>query len=180
MEGLSSRHPQPTFAIHQSRFKFANMDSINYHAIDEAISALQRGGTVIVVDDKARENEGDFVCAAETITPEIVDFMLRHGRGMLCVPVSGEIATRLGMSEMVGGNRNTSETQTPFLVMVDHRDSGTGVSAENRAKTIRAIADAHSGAEDFVRPGHVPPLWARDGGVLRRAGHTEATIDLLD
>ena len=155
------------------------MGSINYHAIDEAISALQRGGTVIVVDDEARENEGDFVCAAETITPEIVDFMLRHGRGMLCVPVSGEIATRLGMSEMVGDNRNTSETQTPFLVMVDHRDSGTGVSAENRAKTIRAIADVNSGAEDFVRPGHVPPLWARDGGVLRRAGHTEATIDLL-
>lgn len=154
-------------------------DSINYHAIDEAITAIQEGRPVIVVDDEARENEGDFVCAAETMTPELVDFMLRYGRGMLCVPIAGEIVSRLQLSEMVGDNHNTSKTQTPFLVMVDHRDAGTGVSAENRAKTIRAIADPSSRPDDFLRPGHVPPLWAKEGGVLRRAGHTEATVDLL-
>ena len=155
------------------------MGAIHYHAVEEAISAIKQGGLVIVVDDEVRENEGDFVCAAETITPQMVDFMLQQGRGMLCVPVAAEIVHRLLLSEMVAGDRNTSKTQTPFLVMIDHRTSGTGVSAENRARTIRAVADPNSRPEDFVRPGHVPPLWAKDGGVLRRAGHTEATVDLM-
>lgn len=153
------------------------MSSIQYHAIDEALAALRAGNLVIVVDAQERENEGDFVCAAETITPEMVNFMLKYGSGMLCVPMTRDVADRLQLTSLV--EKNTSPTQTPFLIPVDHRDSGTGISTENRARTIQALSDPHCRVDDFVRPGHVHPLLAKDGGVLRRAGHTEATVDLL-
>ncbi len=147
--------------------------------IDPALAALRRGGLVIVADALDRENEGDLICAAETITPETVDFMLRVGRGVLCVPLTHEAADRLQLTHAVSNERNTAPHQTQFLVQVDHRDSGTGVSPASRAKTIRALADPRSLPGDFVQPGHVSPLLAKDGGVLRRAGHTEATVDLL-
>ncbi len=134
---------------------------------------------VIVLDARERENEGDLICAAESITPEMVDFMLRQGAGLMCTPLTREAADRLRLMPIVDSESNNSPHQTPFLVQVDHRESGTGVSAESRARTIRALADPQSFAEDFVRPGHLFPLLAKDGGVLRRAGHTEATIDLL-
>jgi 3,4-dihydroxy 2-butanone 4-phosphate synthase/GTP cyclohydrolase II len=148
-------------------------------AIEAALAAIKAGKPVIVVDDADRENEGDLVCAAENITPELVNFLLEYGRGMLCVPVSTEIAERLRLSPLVSPDLNTAPMQTPFLVPVDHRDAGTGISAENRAKTIRALADPASQPNDFVRPGHIHPLQAKPGGVLRRAGHTEATVDLM-
>ncbi len=134
---------------------------------------------VIVIDAADRENEGDLVCAAEFVTPAIVDFMLREAAGLLCAPMSRENAERLKLGPMVDPASNTSLHQTPFLVMVDHRDAGTGVSVANRARTIQALANPETRVEDFVRPGHVNPLVARDGGVLRRAGHTEAVVDLL-
>jgi 3,4-dihydroxy 2-butanone 4-phosphate synthase / GTP cyclohydrolase II len=146
---------------------------------ESALAALKRGGLVIVVDALDRENEGDLICAAETITPEQVDFMLRIGRGVMCVPLTQEAADRLHLSHAVSNERNTAPHQTQFLVQVDHRESGTGVSPSSRAMTIRALADPHSSASDFVQPGHVSPLLAKEGGVLRRAGHTEATVDLL-
>lgn len=155
------------------------MTEIKYHAIDDALAALREGRVVIVVDAAERENEGDFVCAAESITPEIVNFMLQYGRGMLCAPLGEEVAARLQLSPMVNADQNTAPMQTPFLVPVDHRASGTGISAENRARTLRALSDPHSKSGDFVRPGHVHPLLGKPGGVLRRAGHTEATVDLL-
>jgi len=149
------------------------------NAIDEAISALKAGRIVIVVDAPERENEGDFICAAESITPETVDFMLRLGRGNLCVPLVQEVADRLQLRLLVDNDQNTAPSQTQFLTRVDHRDAGSGVSARNRACTIGALSDPQSTATDFVRPGHIDPLLAKDGGVLRRAGHTEATVDLL-
>jgi 3,4-dihydroxy 2-butanone 4-phosphate synthase/GTP cyclohydrolase II len=148
-------------------------------AIDDALTALRRGKLVIVVDALDRENEGDFICAAESITPEIVDFMLRVGGGVLCVPLTLDTAERLRLSPAVASDRNTAPQQTQFLVQIDHRESGTGVSPDNRAKTIRAMADPRSMPGDFVQPGHVSPLLAKEGGVLRRAGHTEATVDLM-
>jgi 3,4-dihydroxy 2-butanone 4-phosphate synthase/GTP cyclohydrolase II len=147
--------------------------------IDAALKALQAGRFVIVVDAQERENEGDLICAAESITPEMVDFMLRQGAGLLCAPLVAEVAGRLRLEMMVDNEANTSLHQTPFLVPVDHRDSGTGVSAASRALTLRALARRDATPHEFVRPGHVFPLLAREGGVLRRAGHTEAVIDLL-
>jgi 3,4-dihydroxy 2-butanone 4-phosphate synthase / GTP cyclohydrolase II len=147
--------------------------------IEAALAALKAGKPVIVVDDADRENEGDLVCAAENITPELVNFLLEYGRGMLCVPISAEIADRLRLAPLVSADQNTAPMQTPFLVPIDHRAAGTGISAENRAKTIRAMADGTSQPGDFVRPGHIHPLLAKPGGVLRRAGHTEATVDLM-
>ncbi|MCA9052349.1 MAG: GTP cyclohydrolase II [Planctomycetaceae bacterium] len=147
--------------------------------LDAALDALRAGGMVIVVDAQERENEGDLVCAAEAITPDQVDFMLRQGAGVLCAPVMAETAERLKLGMMVDQDENTSPHQTPFLVPVDHVRAGTGVSAENRALTLREMARETSDARDFVQPGHVFPLLAREGGVLRRAGHTEAVVDLL-
>lgn len=155
------------------------MPSIQQHSIDDALSALRAGNLVIVVDAAERENEGDFVCAAEHVTPEMVGFMLEYGRGVMCAPVTGDVAEHLQLGPMVPGDQNNAPMQTAWLVPIDHRDSGTGVSTENRARTLRAIADPKSKAPDFVRPGHVYPLLAKPGGVLRRAGHTEATVDLL-
>ena len=113
------------------------------------------------------------------MTPEKVDFMVRRAAGYLCAPLTQDVAERLQLSPIIDRDANTSAHQTPFLMQVDHRDAGTGVSAENRAKTLNALADSNSQKSDFVKPGHVNPLLAREGGVLRRAGHTEASIDLL-
>lgn len=150
-----------------------------YDSIDDALAALKEGRMVIVVDDADRENEGDLICAAESITPDQVTFMLRHGAGVLCVPVTEEAADRLRLSPLVDSSSNDSPFRTPFLTPVDHIDAGTGVSAANRAKTIRALARPDASHREFVKPGHVNMLVAKEGGVLRRAGHTEATIDLL-
>jgi 3,4-dihydroxy 2-butanone 4-phosphate synthase/GTP cyclohydrolase II len=147
--------------------------------MDDALTALREGRLVIVLDASDRENEGDFIGAAESVTPEQVEFMLRVGRGVLCAPMTQETADRLRLSPLVDAESNSSLNHTPFLTPIDHREAGTGVSAESRAKTLRALADPDSQSRDFVRPGHLYPLLAKEGGVLRRAGHTEATVDLL-
>ena len=147
--------------------------------IEHALKALRQGRLIIVVDDEDRENEGDFICAAETITPAQVDFMLKVGRGTMCVPMSAEDAERLRLKPLIDDTQNTAPNKTAFLTNVDHLEAGTGVSAENRSRTILELANPQARADDFVRPGHMSPLMAMDGGVLRRAGHTEATIDLL-
>jgi len=172
----------PDSPLASERFQpktFIDLVDMTSTGIDQALAALRRGQLVIVVDALDRENEGDLICAAETMTPETVDFMLRVGRGVMCVPLTQETADRLHLSHAVATERNTAPHQTQFLVQVDHRDSGTGVSPLSRAMTIRALADSRSVASDFVQPGHISPLLAKDGGVLRRAGHTEATVDLL-
>ena len=155
------------------------MTTTKSNSIDDALAALRSGKLVIVVDASDRENEGDFVGAAESITAEQVDFMLTRGRGVMCAPLTRDVADRLRLSPLVAAESNSSLNHTPFLTPVDHRDAGTGVSADSRAKTLRALADADSSSNDFVRPGHLNPLLAKEGGVLRRAGHTEATVDLL-
>jgi 3,4-dihydroxy 2-butanone 4-phosphate synthase/GTP cyclohydrolase II len=155
------------------------MNAFQYHAIEEVLTALRAGRPVIVVDAAEREDEGDFFCAAENVTPETINFMLEYGRGVLCAPLSQEVADRLQIQSMVPHDLNTAPMQTPFLIPVDHRKSGTGVSAESRAATLHALADPRSRPADFVRPGHIFPLLAKTGGVLRRAGHTEANVDLL-
>lgn len=147
--------------------------------LDQILQRLKEGGMVIVVDAQERENEGDLLCAAEFMTPEKVNFMMRRAAGVLCAPLTQDVADRLQLSPIVDRDANTSAHQTPFLMQVDHRSAGTGVSAENRALTLNALADPNSQKSDFVKPGHVNPLLAREGGVLRRAGHTEAAIDLL-
>ena len=129
------------------------------------------------MDDEDRENEGDFVCAAETVTDSQVNFMLQHGRGQVCMPVLPETCKRLELAPMV--SHNTAPLQTAFTVPVDHITNRTGITAQEKAATIRAIIDPNSKPADFVRPGHLFPLEAKEGGVLRRAGHTEAIIDLV-
>ncbi len=146
-----------------------------FSSIEAAVRAIARGEVIIVVDAEDRENEGDFVCAAEKATPEIVNFML-SGRGQLCMPVLPEVCERLKLGAMV--ETNTAPLRTNFTVPVDHRTAKTGITAEERATTIRAIIDPNSKPSDFVRPGHLFPLIAKEGGVLRRAGHTEAAVDL--
>ncbi len=147
-----------------------------FSKVEEAIEAVRQGRVVIVVDDEDRENEGDFVAAADKVTPEMIDFMVTHGRGQLCMPVMPDLASRLQLNPVV--DQNTAPHQTPFLIQVDHRSCRTGISTEERASTIRAMVHPDSRAVDFVRPGHIFPLLAKEGGVLRRAGHTEATVDL--
>jgi len=146
--------------------------------IEEAIADLKKGKVIIVVDDEDRENEGDFVCAADSITPEIVNFMAKHGRGLICVPLIEERCEELGLDMMVG--RNTATHKTPFTISVDLLGHGctTGISARDRAKTIKALVDPRTKPSDLGKPGHIFPLKAKTGGVLRRAGHTEAAIDL--
>jgi len=153
--------------------------SSDFSSIDEGIAALKQGRMVIVLDADDRENEGDLICAAETITSEQVAFMLRYGGGVLCVPIDGETADRLHLTPLVEEGSNSTANRTHFLTPVDHVSAGTGVSADNRAKTILALADPNAKHTDFVKPGHVDILLAKDGGTLRRAGHTEATLDLL-
>lgn len=147
-----------------------------YSSLDAAIEDFAAGRIVIVVDDEDRENEGDFICAAEKVTTELVNFMITHGRGQLCMPVLPDVCDRLKLHPMV--ERNTAPLGTAFTVPVDHRTCRTGITAGERAFTIRSILDPGSSANDFVRPGHLFPLVAKEGGVLRRAGHTEAAIDL--
>ncbi len=147
------------------------------NTIEEAIHDFREGKFVIVVDDEDRENEGDFIIAAEKITPEKVNFMLKHGRGVLCAPITEQRCAELDLMHQVANN--TSMLGTPFTITVDKLEGcTTGVSAADRAATIRALADPASRPETFGRPGHINPLYARSGGVLQRAGHTEAAIDL--
>ena len=147
------------------------------NTIEEALDDFREGKFVIVVDDEDRENEGDFIIAAEKITPEKVNFMLQHGRGVLCCPITEQRCAELDLMHQVANN--TSMLGTPFTVTVDKLEGcSTGVSAADRAATIRALADPASRPETFGRPGHINPLYARTGGVLQRAGHTEAGVDL--
>lgn len=150
---------------------------IKLDSIDSAIADIKRGKVIIVVDDEDRENEGDFICAAECITPEIINFMATQGRGLICAPLAEDRCEELGLDLMVG--RNTATHETPFTVSVDLLGHGctTGISAKDRAKTIKALVDPKTKASDLGRPGHIFPLKAKRGGVLRRAGHTEAAID---
>lgn len=144
--------------------------------ITEALAVLKRGGLIIVADDEDRESEGDLVGLAEFVTPETVNFMTKFGRGLICTPVSGKIARRLSLQEMT--DRNTDAFGTAFTISVDHKSTTTGISAFDRAATIRALANPESLAEDFLRPGHSFPLIAVDGGTLIRRGHTEAALEL--
>ena len=153
------------------------MEPLKLNTIDEALVDFKAGKFVIVVDDEDRENEGDLICAAEKITPEMVNFMLKKARGVLCAPLTISRAEELCLPHQV--QDNTSLLGTPFTVTVDKIEGcTTGVSAHDRCATIRALADPTSKAETFGRPGHVNPLYAQDNGVLRRSGHTEAAIDL--
>lgn len=147
-----------------------------YSSIEAVVEAIARGEVVIVVDAEDRENEGDFVCAAEKVTPEIINFMITHGRGQVCIPILPDVCERLKLSMMV--ETNTAPHGTAFTVPIDHRTNRTGITAQERAATVAAVIDPKSTAGDFVRPGHMFPLLAREGGVLRRAGHTEAAVDL--
>ena len=153
------------------------MEQLKLNTIEEALADFREGKFVIVVDDEDRENEGDLICAAEKITPEMVNFMLKNARGVLCAPVTISRAAELELPHQV--QDNTSLLGTPFTVTVDKIEGcTTGVSAHDRAATIRALADPQSTAQSFGRPGHISPLYAQDNGVLRRSGHTEAAIDL--
>jgi len=155
-----------------------NQTDIRLNTIEEAIADIRVGKAVIVVDDEDRENEGDFIVAAELITPEMVNFMATHGRGLICVALPEERCEQLELELM--SSRNTALHKTAFTVSVDLIGSGvtTGISAADRAKTIRALIDPNTRPDDLARPGHVFPLKAKHKGVLRRAGHTEATVDL--
>lgn len=146
-------------------------------AIEDAVERIRRGEMIIVVDDDTRENEGDLIFAARHATQEMINFLLKHARGMICVPASLERLEELNIDRMVP--TNTSRLETNYFVTVDHRDTTTGISAAERALTIRELANPRSRPEDFLRPGHINPLGALPGGVLRRAGHTEATVDLV-
>ncbi len=152
-------------------------DKIKLDSIEQAIEDIKNGKVIIVVDDEDRENEGDFICAADCVTPEIVNFMATHGRGLICASLIEDRCDELQLDLMVGNN--TAAYETPFTVSVDLIGHGctTGISAHDRFKTIRALVDPDTRPEDLGRPGHIFPLRAKRGGVLRRAGHTEATID---
>ena len=149
---------------------------MSFNTIEEALEDLKQGKMVIVVDDEDRENEGDLVCAAEKVTPEIINFMAKYGRGLICVPMEGKRLDELEIPIMV--TQNTDPHHTAFTVSVDAVDTHTGISAAERAKTVLKLIDPQARPEDFRRPGHVFPLRAKEGGVLRRAGHTEAAVDL--
>ncbi len=155
-----------------------NKETVRLDSIEDAIADIQAGKLVIVVDDEDRENEGDFITAARNVTPEIINFMATHGRGLICAPLIEERCEELGLDLMVSDN--TALHETPFTVSVDLKGHGctTGISVHDRAKTVQALIDPQSKAEDFGRPGHIFPLKAKTGGVLRRTGHTEAAIDL--
>jgi 3,4-dihydroxy 2-butanone 4-phosphate synthase/GTP cyclohydrolase II len=152
-------------------------DQLKIDTIEEAIEEIKNGKVIIVVDDEDRENEGDFICAAECITPEIVNFMATHGRGLICAPLSEDRCNELGLELMVG--KNTAVYETPFTVSVDLIGHGctTGISAHDRFKTIKALVDPETNPEELGKPGHIFPLRAKKEGVLRRSGHTEAAID---
>ncbi|MFP3387395.1 bifunctional 3,4-dihydroxy-2-butanone-4-phosphate synthase/GTP cyclohydrolase II [Brevibacillus sp. SIMBA_040] len=147
-----------------------------FHRIEDALEDLRQGKAIIVVDDEDRENEGDFICLAEAATPEMINFMVTHGRGLVCVPVTQEHADRLQLKPMV--ENNTDKQGTAFTVSIDEQTTHTGISAQERSFTVKAMLDGAKGPDDFRRPGHIFPLIAKNGGVLRRAGHTEAAVDL--
>ncbi|GAB4486925.1 MAG: bifunctional 3,4-dihydroxy-2-butanone-4-phosphate synthase/GTP cyclohydrolase II [Saprospiraceae bacterium] len=151
---------------------------IKLNTIEEAIADIRAGKVIIVVDDEDRENEGDFICAAETVTPEIINFMATHGRGLICTPIEEKRADELGLDLMV--NANTALHETAFTVSIDLIGHGcsTGISAYDRSTGIRWLTNPLAKASDFARPGHIFPLRAKSGGVLRRTGHTEAAVDL--
>ncbi|MBU2997550.1 3,4-dihydroxy-2-butanone-4-phosphate synthase [Cellulophaga baltica] len=151
--------------------------SIELDAIEDAIEEIRKGNVIIVVDDENRENEGDFLAAAELITPELINFMATEGRGLICAPLTESRCKELGLEMMV--SVNTDHMETAFTVSVDLRGNGvtTGISASDRAKTINALTNKDTQPYDLARPGHIFPLVAKDGGVLRRTGHTEAAID---
>ena len=153
------------------------VQSYKYNTIEEAVEELRKGKIILVTDDPDRENEGDMICAAEFATQENINFMATHAKGLICTPMSAEVANRLGLPPMVA--ENTDNHHTAFTVSVDHIDTTTGISAAERSLTMMKCADASTKPGDLRRPGHVFPLIARYGGVLVRNGHTEATVDLL-
>ncbi|TPG68020.1 bifunctional 3,4-dihydroxy-2-butanone-4-phosphate synthase/GTP cyclohydrolase II [Brevibacillus laterosporus] len=146
------------------------------HTIEEALRTLRQGKPIIVVDDENRENEGDFLCMAEKATPEMINFMVTHGRGLVCVSIEDKRARELQLRQMV--ENNTDHHGTAFTVSIDERNTHTGISAQERSQTIMAMLDPQAVADQFRRPGHIFPLVAKEGGVLKRAGHTEAAVDL--
>src|SRR5262252_10810165 len=150
-----------------------------FDSIEAVVADLQKGKMVIVVDDADRENEGDLIMAAQFVTPEAVNFMAKHGRGLICVPTTSERLQQLGIERMVQQNRETFKTDFQISVDAAHGIT-TGISAADRAETIRVMAEPTAVPEDLVQPGHVFPLRARPGGVLQRAGHTEAAVDLAE
>lgn len=151
-------------------------ERFSFHTIEEALSDLKEGKVVIVVDDEDRENEGDFIALADKATPEVINFMITEGRGLVCLPMTQDRARELDLKPMV--TQNTDYHGTAFTVSIDHKDTTTGISAYERSITVNGILDPNASAADFRRPGHMFPLIAKDGGVLRRAGHTEAAVDL--
>ena len=148
----------------------------SFSTIEAAIQSIARGELVIVLDDEDRENEGDFVCAAEKATPELINKMVTHGKGLLCVPILPETADRLRLPPMM--SQRPDALRTAYTITVDHQSVRTGITVNERCMTIKSLADPNSQPVDFVRPGHIHPLIAKEGGVLRRAGHTEAAVDL--
>ena len=154
------------------------MSNYKLNTIEEAIEEIKKGKLLIVVDDEDRENEGDFICAAEIVTPEIVNFMAKHGRGLICVALPEERCEQLELDMMVGTNTSLHETQFTVSVDLISKETTTGVSAKDRALTIKALVDPSTKPSDLGRPGHIFPLKAKSKGVLRRAGHTEAVVDL--
>lgn len=149
---------------------------MTFNTIPEALEALRNGQVILVTDDADRENEGDFICAAQFATPENVNLMASRGRGLICTPMSGDICDRLRLAPMV--EKNTDNHETAFTVSIDHAGTSTGISAFDRSLTAIRCADPAAKPEDFRRPGHMFPLRAKAGGVLERNGHTEATVDL--
>ena len=151
---------------------------MKFNTIEEAITDIKDGKVVIVIDDENRENEGDFIAAADKVTPEMINFMATHGRGLICAPLLESRCEELDLDLMIG--RNTAAFETPFTISVDLIGHGctTGISASDRSKTIKALVDSNTKKEELGKPGHIFPLKARQGGVLRRAGHTEAAVDL--
>lgn len=152
------------------------MENFKYNTVEEAIAAIKAGQMVLVTDDEDRENEGDLIMAAQLCTPEAINFMAKEARGLICMPADGKIMDKLQLGAMV--SRNTDNHETAFSVSIDHVDTTTGISAYERAYTMKKCAEENAQPGDFRRPGHVFPLRAREGGVLRRTGHTEATVDL--
>ena len=152
---------------------------MGFNTVEEAIEAYRNGEIIVIVDDEDRENEGDLVMAAEKVTPQAINFMAKYGRGLICLPATGDRLDGLKLCPMV--SQSTAHMETAYTISIDGKDKvSTGISAQDRANTILALVDPSKGAEDFMRPGHVFPLRAREGGVLVRAGHTEAAVDLAN
>ena len=150
---------------------------MNYKAVRNVLDTLKKGKIALVMDDKERENEGDLICSAEAATTENVNFMASYAKGLICMPMSAEIAEKLMLAPMV--EHNTDNHETAFTVSIDHKNTTTGISAEERGFTARMCVDENAEPLDFRRPGHMFPLIAKAGGVLERNGHTEATVDLM-